>query len=110
MEIHTSWKRRALIIVIVVVAISGLIGGYWTWYLKHTASGIRIRKDFVSQVDNGIPREIKVYNPDGKVIMDEKGKFDIKHTNRSLQYVDQNNHKHNIYFGDNTTVTVDELK
>nr|WP_302147763.1 hypothetical protein [Limosilactobacillus mucosae] len=110
MKIHTSWKRRALIIVIVVVAISGLIGGYWTWYLKHTASGIRIRKDFVSQVDNGIPREIKVYNPDGKVIMDEKGKFDIKHTNRSLQYVDQNNHKHNIYFGDNTTVTVDELK
>lgn len=110
MKIHTSWKRRTLIIVIVVVAISGLIGGYWTWYLKHTASGIRIRKDFVSQVDNGIPREIKVYNPDGKVIMDEKGKFDIKHTNRSLQYVDQNNHKHNIYFGDNTTVTVDELK
>lgn len=110
MKIHTSWKRRALIIVIVVVAISGLIGGYWSWYLKHTASGIRIRKDFVSQVDNGIPREIKVYNPDGKVIMDEKGKFDIKHTNRSLQYVDQNNHKHNIYFGDNTTVTVDELK
>lgn len=110
MKIHTSWKRRALIIVIVVVAISGLIGGYWAWYLKHTASGIRIRKDFVSQVDNGIPREIKAYNPDGKVIMDEKGKFDIKHTNHSLQYVDQNNHKHNIYFGDNTTVTVDELK
>lgn len=40
----------------------------------------------------------------------EKGKFDIKHSSRSLQYVDQNNRKHNIYFGDNSTVTVDELK
>ncbi len=110
MKIHTSWKRRALIIVMVVIAIAGLIGGYSAWYLKYTASGIRLEKDFKSQVDNGIPREIKVYNPDGKVIMDEKGKFDIKHTERSLQYVDQKNHKHNIYFGDNTTVTVDELK
>ena len=45
-----------------------------------------------------------------KVIMEEKGKFDIKHTSRSLQYVDQHNRKHNIYFGDNSTVTVDELK
>lgn len=110
MKIHTSWKRRTLIIVIVVVAISGLIGGCSAWCLKHTASGGRFKKDLKSQVDNGIPREIKVYNPDGKVIMDEKGKFDIKHTERSLQYVDQKNHKHNIYFGDNTTVTVDELK
>ena len=42
--------------------------------------------------------------------MEEKGKFDIKHSSRSLQYVDQNNRKHNIYFGDNSTVTVDELK
>lgn len=91
--------------VFIVVIIAAVV-----WYFAATASGGRIRKDFRSEVDNGIPREIKVYNADGKVIMTERGKFDIKHTDRSLQYVDQHNQKHNIYFGDNSTVTVDELK
>lgn len=103
-------KKRILIIVSVIVVVLVLLGGCSHWYISKTASGGRIRKDFKSEVDNGIPREIKVYNADGKVIMEEKGKFDIKHSSRSLQYVDQNNRKHNIYFGDNSTVTVDELK
>lgn len=78
--------------------------------LTGCASWSRIGKDIHSEVSNGLKRDIKVYNADGKIIMEEKGKFDIKHSSRSLQYIDQQNNKHNIYFGDNTTVTVDELK
>lgn len=78
--------------------------------LSGCASINRFGKNVKSNFDNGLPREIKVYNADGKIIMKEKGKFDISHTSRSLQYIDQSNNKHNIYFGDNTTVTVDELK
>lgn len=78
--------------------------------LTGCASLNRFGKDINSEVSNGLKRDIKVYNADGKIIMEEKGKFDIKHTSRSLQYIDQKNNKHNIYFGDNTTVTVDELK
>lgn len=100
-------KNKVLATSLIVVVLIAFVS--W-WYLGSTASGGRFRKDFKSEVDNGIPREIKVYNADGKVIMKEKGKFDIKHTSRSLQYVDQHNRKHNIYFGDNSTVTVDELK
>lgn len=78
--------------------------------LTGCASWNRFGKDINSEMSNGLKRDIKVYNADGKIIMEEKGKFDIKHTSRSLQYIDQKNNKHNIYFGDNTTVTVDELK
>ncbi|MDB1562976.1 hypothetical protein PGA94_09335 [Pediococcus pentosaceus] len=78
--------------------------------LTGCASWTRFGKNINSEMSNGLKRDIKVYNADGKIIMEEKGKFDIKHTSRSLQYIDQKNNKHNIYFGDNTTVTVDELK
>ncbi|MCC4440103.1 hypothetical protein [Limosilactobacillus reuteri] len=102
--------KRISVITVLIVIIVLLCGGCSHWYFNSTASGGRVRKDFKSEFNNGIPRDIKVYNADGKVIMEEKGKFDIKHSSRSLQYVDQNNRKHNIYFGDNSTVTVDELK
>jgi uncharacterized protein YxeA len=103
--------RKAIItiLVIVMVCLFG-IGGCSYWWLNKTASGIRTVKNFQSETSNGIEREITVYNADGKPIMHFKGKFDVSHSNRSLQYVDQHNHKHNIYFGDNTTVIVNELK
>jgi hypothetical protein len=75
-----------------------------------SASDLQTGENFQSETSNGIEREITVYNADGKPIMHFKGKFDVSHSNRSLQYVDQHNHKHNIYFGDNTTVIVNELK
>lgn len=78
--------------------------------LTGCASWNRFGKNIHSEVSNGLKRDIKVYNADGKMIMEEKGKFDIKHDDRSLQYIDQKNMKHNIYLGDNTTVTVDELE
>ncbi|MFD1431203.1 beta-sandwich lipoprotein [Lacticaseibacillus yichunensis] len=74
------------------------------------ASWNRFTKNVSSDVNNGLPREIKVYNAEGKVIFHEKGKFDISYKDRDLQYIDQKNRKHNIYLGDMTTVVVDELK
>ncbi|GAA0813509.1 beta-sandwich lipoprotein [Ligilactobacillus aviarius] len=94
----------------VAVLVMILAGCGIHWYFTSTASGIRTAVNFKSNVNNGMEREITVYNADGKVIMHMKGKFDIQHSNRSLQYIDQNHMKHNIYFGDNTTVTVNEVK
>ena len=85
----SNTKKRILVVTSVIVVILALLGGCSHWYFNKTASGGRISKDFKSEMNNGIPREIKVYNADGKVIMEEKGKFDIKHSSRSLQYVDQ---------------------
>lgn len=77
--------------------------------LSGCSSWERTKKDFTSEFDNGLPREIKVYDINGKVIFKDKGKFDIDHSDHKLQYVDSENRKHNIYTGDNTTVIVKEL-
>lgn len=102
-----SEKIKAIIIGIIVIVF--IACGGW-WYFTHTGSGLRIATNFRSNMNNGIERKITVYNADGKVIMSMTGKFDIQHSDRSLQYIDQHHMKHNIYFGDNTTVTVNEIK
>lgn len=73
------------------------------------ASWERTKKNIHSEFDNGLPREIKVYDINGNKIFDEKGKFDIEYEDNRLQYVDENNRKHNIYTGTGTVI-VDEIK
>lgn len=94
-------KSKYKLIIIVLCLVVPLAG---------CASWSRFSKDTSSEFSNGLKRDIKVYNSNGKIIFEDRGKFDIKHSSRSLQYIDQRNMKHNIYFGDNTTVTVDELE
>lgn len=78
--------------------------------LTGCATWERAKKDFHSEMSDGLPREIVVYNIEGKKIFEDKGTFDIRRDEQSLQYVDNTNKKHNIYFGDNTTVIVKELE
>ncbi|WP_195486618.1 hypothetical protein [Lacticaseibacillus paracasei] len=77
--------------------------------LSGCASWNRFTKNIGSDVNNGLPRRIRVYNVDGKVIFDQKGKFDIDYKDHDVQYIDQKNRKHNIYIGSGTVI-VDELK
>ena len=77
--------------------------------LSGCASCNRFTKNIGSDVNNGLPRRIRVYNVDGKVIFDQKGKFDIDYKDHDVQYIDQKNRKHNIYIGSGTVI-VDELK
>lgn len=76
--------------------------------LSGCASLNRLTKNFSSEVNNGLYRRIRVYNVDGKVIFDQKGKFDIDYKDHDVQYIDQKNRKHNIYIGSGTVI-VDEL-
>jgi hypothetical protein len=77
--------------------------------LSGCASWNRMTKNIGSDMNNGLPRRIRVYNVDGKVIFDQKGKFDIDYKDHDVQYIDQQNRKHNIYIGSGTVI-VDELK
>ena len=77
--------------------------------LSGCASWNRLGKNISSNVNNGLPRRIRVYNVNGKVIFDQKGKFDIDYSDHDVQYIDQQNCKHNIYIGSGTVI-VDELK
>ncbi|WP_338217919.1 hypothetical protein [Lacticaseibacillus salsurivasis] len=94
-------KKKIMLVLASLMMVAGLSG---------CASWNRFTKDIGSNVNNGLEREIKVYNADGKVIFSQKGKFDISYKDRDLQYIDQKNRKHNIYIGDMSTVVVDELK
>lgn len=93
--------KKKVLVAFTLVALSFSLTGCASWS--------RIGKNVKSEVDNGLKREIKVYNVDGKVIFSQKGKFDIKYEDHDLQYVDSHNLKHNIYIGSGTVV-VDELK
>ncbi len=86
----------AIILLIIVISLN-------------TASGRRWMKDMGSEFGGGLHREILVYNANGSVIYEARGKFDISFSEGRLQYVDENNLKHNIYMGYNATVIVNEL-
>lgn len=93
--------NKKLVLAATTITLMPLLGGCATWE--------RFKKDWNSEFDNGLPREIQVYDISGKLIFKDRGKFDISHKNHKLQYVDNKNRKHNIYTGDNTTVVVKEL-
>lgn len=79
--------------------------------LSGCATWDRFTKDWNSEMDGGLPREIIMYDINGKEIFEDKGVFDIKRYEKSLQYIDKtNNRKHNIYLGDNNAVVVKEIK
>lgn len=77
--------------------------------LSGCATWERIKKNFNSEFDNGLPREIVVYDMNGNKILDDRGKFDISYDDNRLQYVDEHNLKHNIYTGTGTVI-VKEIK
>ena len=62
---------------IVVVIVTLVIIGF-SWYFSSTEEGKRTIKDFTSNVSGGIPRQVKVYDFNGKLIEEYEGTFDIE--------------------------------
>lgn len=76
-----------------------------------TAGGKRWQKNLQSNIGNGLNREIIVYNADGSIIYETKGKFDINYSEGRIEYIDADTgRKTNIYIGYNATVIVNELE
>lgn len=102
-------KNRKVLIgsIIILVAIAALI----LFLVFGTASGKRWQKNLESSLNDGLNREILVYNADGSVIYSETGKFDISYGDGRLEYIDADTGlKTNIYIGYNATVIVNELE
>lgn len=90
-----------------VVLIAALI----LFIIFGTAGGKRWQKNMKSSLNDGLNREIVVYNADGSVIYEETGKFDISYGEGRLEYIDADTGlKTNIYIGYNATVIVNELE
>ena len=101
-------KKNALIgVTVVVVLVIALI----LFIIFGTAGGKRWQKNMQSSLNDGLNREIMVYNADGSVIYEETGKFDISYGDGRLEYIDaETGLKTNIYIGYNATVIVNELE
>ena len=82
------------------------------WYNTSTANGIRHYKDFKSNMNNGIYREITITNENGKVIYDYTGKCDIqeqeKVDERKLKFENEQGKRVIIYYGITDTVKIIE--
>lgn len=90
-----------IVIAIIIIASS--------FYLTSTEGGKRFIKDFTSDVSGGIPRHVRVYDFNGKLIEEYKGTFDIETTNNNyILFDDEDNLRHIIYFTTGTII-IDEL-
>lgn len=86
------------IIAIVLIVIFVFILMY-CYYLTFTECVKRKIKKSTNDVSGGIPRHVKVYDINGKLIEEYKGTFDIETTNNNyILFDDENNLRHIIYF------------
>lgn len=81
--------------------------GCFIFYYQFTAAGKRAYKTQESNLSNGINREVVVYDMEGEVIKEYKGKFDITYDNDRILFDDEEGKRHIIYYPTGT-VTIDE--
>ena len=79
------------------------------WYYNNAESGKRAIKSQESNFKGGITREVKVYDVNGKVIQEYKGKFDIDYDDDRIIFDDEKGNRHVIYYPTGTVI-VDEIK
>ena len=102
----TGWIISWLVSIIVIGVIMAVTG----WYNTNTASGKRAVKDFKSNVNNGIEREIIITAEDGREIFRYDGKIDIEsnHQDNYIKFDDERGKRYIIYYGIQDTITIIE--
>ena len=100
-----------VVVVVTVIAVAGLIFGS-IWFLNNTASGIRMQKEWTSEIDNGLYREITITAEDGREIFHYEGKVDIEteHDGNAnyILFESEEGQRYIIYYGITDTVTIIE--
>lgn len=89
-------------LIVCLIVLSALL-----WTFNYTESGKRAMKTQHSELNGGIEREVKVYDINGDLIAEYKGKFDIDHDDEQIIFDDENGKRHIIYYR-TATVVIDE--
>lgn len=102
----TGWIITGLVSIITIGVIMTVTG----WYNTNTAAGKRAIKDFKSNVNNGIEREIIITAEDGREIFRYDGKIDIEsnHQDNYIKFDDERGKRYIIYYGIQDTITIIE--
>lgn len=98
-----------LVISLVTLIVVGVIFGGFYWYFHHTASGQRDLKDFQSNINNGLEREITITAEDGRIIYHYEGKCDIEKAHEDNHYIKfetEEGKRQIIYYGVQDTVLI----
>lgn len=101
-------------IIATIVAICLMVGVVCLtgWYNKNTASGQRKVKDFQSNIQGGLEREITITSEDGREIFHYEGKVDIetKHEGNAnyILFESEEGLRYIIYYGIQDTVLIIE--
>lgn len=106
---ETGLAITAIIITILVCGVT-ILG--FTWWHTHTAEGARSYKDYESNINNGLNREITITAEDGRQIFHYEGKVDIetKHEGNAnyILFESEENKRYIIYYGIQDTVLIIE--
>jgi uncharacterized lipoprotein YehR (DUF1307 family) len=68
----------------------------------------RTKKNWSTEMNEGLNREVIVYSSTGEEIWRFEGKIDIDYTDERILFDDENNKRHTIYFKGGTVI-VNEL-
>ncbi|NLY45945.1 MAG: hypothetical protein GX053_08180 [Tissierella sp.] len=103
-------KKHIIILIVSIIIIIGIIAGIV--YLSMGKAGIsRFKKNWESKYQDGIRREILIYNANGDIIFESKGQFDFTYDSECIEYIDtETGLKHNIFTGYNATVIISEIE
>ena len=97
--------------IITVILCVALIFGL-SWWHNNTANGQRAMKDFVSNIEGGLNREITITAEDGREIFHYEGKVDVetKHEGNAnyILFESEEGLRYIIYYGITDTVLIVE--
>lgn len=96
-------------IIITILLVIGIIIGF-DWYHTNLASGVRNYKDYKSEMENGIEREILITAEDGRKIFYYEGKVDIEsnHEDNYIKFEGEDGRRYMIYYGIQDTIQIIE--
>lgn len=99
-----------LVAFLIGLVICGAIMGFIGWYHLNTASGIRDMKDYHSELNNGINREITITAEDGREIFYYEGKVDVEsnHTDNYIKFESEEGKRYIVYYGIQDTIQIIE--
>lgn len=104
-------KVNGIIVFAIGAFITVAIMGGCHWYNTHTATGARSYKDWKSNIDNGINREITITAEDGREIFHYEGKVDIEsnHEDNYIKFESEEGKRYIIYYGVQDTIIIKEI-
>ena len=80
------------------------------WYINNSESGARMIKDFQSDTQGGIRRNVKVYSMTGEKTFEDEGVFDIEQSDYRLKYINEKGKVIIIYLGNSSSAIVEEVE